>query len=897
MSVEQPTTTNHQPRYLKLSGLEPLVITPESNFINVGERTNVAGSRKFLRLIKEGNFEEALSIARHQVEGGAQIIDINMDDGLIDGKEAMIKFLNLVIAEPDIARVPIMIDSSKWDIIEAGLQVVQGKCVVNSISLKEGEEEFIRQAKLIRRYGAAVVVMAFDETGQADNYDRRIEIARRSYDILVEKVKFAPEDIIFDLNIFPVATGMDEHRKNATDFIEGTRWVRKNLRHCSVSGGVSNVSFSFRGNNVVREAMHSVFLYHAIQAGMNIGIVNPAILEVYDNIPKDLLERVEDVVLDRRDDATERLLDFAETVKGTAKEKKKDLSWREESLQDRITRALVKGIDEYIVEDVEAARNSVQKPIEVIEGHLMTGMNVVGDLFGSGKMFLPQVVKSARVMKKAVAHLLPYIEEDKDTISSSNGKILMATVKGDVHDIGKNIVSVVLACNNYEIIDLGVMVPPEKIIAEAKQHNVDIVGLSGLITPSLDEMVFLAREMHRQDFIVPLLIGGATTSKAHTAVKIDPQYKHAVVHVNDASRAVTVVGDLLQKDRSGKYVEMLKKDYAKFREGFLDRQKTKSYVSLSEARKNRLKIDWDTSEISKPKELGIQVIKNFDLQLLEKYIDWTPFFRSWDLHGRFPKLLKDKVVGEQASELYKDAQQMLKRIYSDKLLEGRAIFGLFEANSVIDDDIEITTASDKIHFRTLRQQGKKAEGRPNLALADFIAPKGSGKKDYMGCFCVSTGFGTAEVATKFESENDDYNSIMIKALADRLAEAFAEYLHEQVRKIHWGYVSNENLSNDELIKEDYKGIRPAPGYPACPDHLEKETIWELLQVKKQIGVELTESLAMWPAASVSGYYFANREGRYFGLGKIKKDQVVDFAQRKNISVEKATKWLQPNITD
>jgi 5-methyltetrahydrofolate--homocysteine methyltransferase len=897
MSIEQPPTNNQQPRYLKLSGLEPLVVTPDSNFINVGERTNVAGSRKFLRLIKEENFEEALSIARHQVEGGAQIIDINMDDGLIDGKEAMVKFLNLVIAEPDIARVPIMIDSSKWDIIEAGLQVVQGKCVVNSISLKEGEEEFMRQAKLIRRYGAAVVVMAFDEIGQADNYDRRIEIAQRSYDILVEKVKFAPEDIIFDLNIFPVATGMDEHRKNALDFIEGTRWVRANLPHCSVSGGVSNVSFSFRGNNAVREAMHSVFLYHAIQAGMNIGIVNPAILEVYDNIPIDLLERVEDVVLDRRDDATERLLDFAETVKGTAKEKKKDLSWREEPLQDRITRALVKGIDEYIVEDVEAARKSVEKPIKVIEGHLMTGMNVVGDLFGSGKMFLPQVVKSARVMKKAVAYLLPYIEEDKDNVSSFNGKILMATVKGDVHDIGKNIVSVVLACNNYEIIDLGVMVPPEKIIAEAKQHNVDIIGLSGLITPSLDEMVFLAREMQRQDFNVPLLIGGATTSKAHTAVKIDPQYKHAVVHVNDASRAVTVVGDLLQKDRSGNYIETLKRDYAQFREGFLDRLKTKSYVSLSVARKNKLKIDWNTSEIRKPKELGIQVIKNFDLKLLDNYIDWTPFFRSWELHGRFPLILKDKVVGEQASELYKDAQQLLKRIFSDKLLEGRAIFGLFEANSVIDDDIEITTASDKFHFRTLRQQSKKPEGRPNMALADFIAPKDSGEKDYMGCFCVSTGFGTTEVAAKFEADNDDYNSIMIKALADRLAEAFAEYLHEQVRKTHWAYVSDEDLSNDELIKENYKGIRPAPGYPACPDHLEKETIWELLQVKELIGVELTESLAMWPAASVSGYYFANPEARYFGLGKIKKDQVADFAQRKNISVEKATKWLQPNITD
>ncbi|TDI71900.1 MAG: methionine synthase, partial [Bacteroidetes bacterium] len=710
MNNQQPSAGNQPPRYLKLSGLEPLVITPDSNFINVGERTNVAGSRKFLRLIKEENFEEALSIARHQVEGGAQIIDINMDDGLIDGKEAMVKFLNLVIAEPDIARVPIMIDSSKWEIIEAGLQVVQGKCVVNSISLKEGEEEFIRQAKLIRRYGAAVVVMAFDENGQADNYDRRIEIAKRSYDILVKKVKFAPEDIIFDLNIFPVATGMDEHRKNAVDFIDGTRWVRENLPHCNVSGGVSNVSFSFRGNNKVREAMHSVFLYHAIQAGMNIGIVNPALLEVYDDIPKDLLKRVEDVVLNRRDDATERLLDFAETVKGTTKEKKKDLSWREEPLQDRITRALVRGIDEYIVEDIEAARQSVDKPIKVIEGHLMTGMNVVGDLFGSGKMFLPQVVKSARVMKKAVAYLLPYIEEDQDEVSSFSGKILMATVKGDVHDIGKNIVSVVLACNNYEIIDLGVMVPPEKIIAEAKQQNVDIIGLSGLITPSLDEMVFLAKEMQRQDFNVPLLIGGATTSKAHTAVKIDPQYKHAVVHVNDASRAVTVVGDLLQKDRSENYVETLKKDYAKFREGFLDRQKSKSFVTIAAARKNKLKIDWNTSEIYKPKELGIQVIKDFDLQLLDNYIDWTPFFRSWDLHGRYPNILKNEVVGKQASELFEDAKQILKRIYSEKLLQGRAIFGLFEANSVNDDDIEITTVSEKNHFRTLRQQSKKPEG-------------------------------------------------------------------------------------------------------------------------------------------------------------------------------------------
>ncbi|MEM7186626.1 MAG: methionine synthase [Bacteroidota bacterium] len=893
---QQPTANNDQPRYLKLSGLEPLVITPDSNFINVGERTNVAGSRKFLRLIKEEKFEEALSIARHQVEGGAQIIDVNMDDGLIDGKEAMVRFLNLVIAEPDIARVPIMIDSSKWEIIEAGLQVVQGKCVVNSISLKEGEEEFIRQATLIKRYGAAVIVMAFDEVGQADTLDRRIEIAKRSYEILVNEVRFAPEDIIFDLNIFPVATGMEEHRRNAVDFIEGTRWVRNNLPHCSVSGGVSNVSFSFRGNNVVREAMHSVFLYHAIQAGMNIGIVNPALLEVYDDIPKDLLEHVEDVILNRRDDATERLLDFAETVKGTTKERSVDLSWREEPLQDRITRALVKGIDEYIEQDAEEARSSVDRPIQVIEGHLMTGMNVVGDLFGSGKMFLPQVVKSARVMKKAVAYLLPYIEAEKDAGASSNGKILMATVKGDVHDIGKNIVSVVLACNNYEIVDLGVMVPPEKVIAEAKAHNVDVVGLSGLITPSLDEMVFLAKEMQRQEFEVPLLIGGATTSKAHTAVKIDPQYKHAVVHVNDASRAVTVVGDLLQQDRSADYVANLKQEYATFREGFLDRQKAKTYLPLETARANKFKIDWAKTATAKPKELGIQ-LSEINLEDLMAYIDWSPFFRSWDLHGRYPDILTDEVVGVQATELFEDAQKMLHRIISEELLEARGIFGLFEANTVDHDDIEVIHSEEKIHFRTLRQQSKKAEGRPNIALADFVAPKTSGVQDYVGCFCVSAGFGTAEVAAQFEAEHDDYSSIMVKALADRLAEAYAEYLHERVRKEHWGYASEEKLTNEELIKEAYKGIRPAPGYPACPDHLEKETIWELLKVEEQIGVTLTESLAMWPAASVSGYYFAHPEARYFGLGKIKEDQVANYAQRKNISEEKATKWLQPNIAD
>jgi 5-methyltetrahydrofolate--homocysteine methyltransferase len=890
-------------RFLKLSGLEPLVITPESNFVNVGERTNVAGSKKFLRLIKEEKFEEALDIAREQVEGGAQIIDVNMDDGLIDGKEVMVKFLNLIVAEPDIARVPIMIDSSKWDIIEAGLQVVQGKCVVNSISLKEGEEEFIKHAKLIRRYGAAVIVMAFDEVGQADNYERRLEITKRSYDILVDKVGFPPEDIIFDLNIFPVATGMDEHKLNALDFIKATAWVKENLPFCSVSGGVSNVSFSFRGNNPVREAMHSVFLYHAIKAGMNMGIVNPSMLEVYDDIPKDLLEHVEDVILNRREDATERLLDFAETVIGKEKENKIDLSWREEPLQNRITRALVKGIDQYIVEDVEAARLSVKAPIEVIEGHLMTGMNVVGDLFQSGKMFLPQVVKSARVMKKAVAYLLPFIEEEKlknplpEGSSSSAGKILMATVKGDVHDIGKNIVSVVLACNNYEIVDLGVMVPPEKIINAAKEEKVDIIGLSGLITPSLDEMVFLAKEMQRQNFTVPLLIGGATTSKAHTAVKIDPQYKSAVVHVNDASRAVTVVGDLLQKESSNKYKENIKLDYADFRQKFLNRGKHKEYLTLEEARKNKYQLDWAKAEIVEPKTLGIQMIEDFDLRVLVPYIDWSPFFRSWELHGKYPDILEDEVVGKQATELFADAKAMMKKILDGKLFKAKAIFGLFPANTINDDDIALTHNGEEYIFRTLRQQAKKYVGKPNFALSDFIAPKESGLQDYIGCFCVSTGFGTDELADGYRKNLDDYNSIMVKALADRFAEAFAEYLHKEVRIDHWGYAADEGLSNEELIKESYVGIRPAPGYPACPDHLEKLTLWELMEVKEKIGVELTDSLAMWPAASVSGYYFGNPEARYFGVGKIKEDQVADFAARKGIPLEEATRWLAPNIAD
>ncbi|WP_439131972.1 methionine synthase [Polaribacter sp.] len=921
---QQPTTIN-QKRYMKLSGLEPLVLNENSNFINVGERTNVAGSRKFLRLIKEEKFDEALDIARHQVDGGAQIIDINFDDGLIDGKEAMVRFLNLIAAEPDICRVPIMIDSSKWEIIEAGLQVVQGKCVVNSISLKEGEEKFIWEAKQVKRYGAAVIVMAFDEVGQADNYERRIEIAKRSYDILVNKVNFPSEDIIFDLNIFPVATGMDEHKRNAIDFIEATKWVRENLPNVSVSGGVSNVSFSFRGNNGVREAMHSVFLYHAIQNGMNMGIVNPAMLEVYDDIPKDLLEHVEDVILNRREDATERLLDFAETVKGSKKAAGADLTWRENPLQDRITHALVKGIDAFIIEDVEQARQEADAPIEVIEGHLMIGMNVVGDLFGAGKMFLPQVVKSARVMKKAVAYLNPFIEAAKSDKSEPVGKILMATVKGDVHDIGKNIVSVVLACNNYEIVDLGVMVPPEKIIQTAIDERVDAIGLSGLITPSLDEMVYLAKEMQRQNFELPLLIGGATTSKAHTAVKIDTQYKNAVVHVNDASRAVTVVGDLLNKKSSHLYTAKLKKDYDEFRTKFLKRGKEKSYISIDEARKRKYKIDWETSEIVKPKELGIQTLEQLSLKELVPFIDWSPFFRSWDLHGKFPDILTDKVVGEQATIMYEEAQEMIKEIIAKQLLKPKAIFGLFEANTINDDDIEVSrkpnrniissigsnekkvslevanevvekSHNHKIVFRTLRQQLKKREGIPNLALADFIAPKETDKKDYIGAFCVGI-FGAQELADSYRTKEDDYNAIMAQAIADRFAEAFAEYLHKQIRTKHWGYAVNEALTNEDLIKENYKGIRPAPGYPACPDHLEKETIWDLLDVENQIGVTLTESLAMWPAAAVSGYYFANKEAKYFGLGKITDDQVTDYSERKGITKEKAQKWLHSNLAE
>ncbi|MCZ8168101.1 MAG: methionine synthase [Flavobacterium sp.] len=909
MSKEIPTTDNRQPitQYLQLSGLEPLIITPETNFVNVGERTNVTGSRKFLRLIKEGNYEAAVDIARAQVEGGAQIIDVNMDEGMLDGVEAMTKFLNLIAAEPDIARVPVMIDSSKWEIIEAGLKVIQGKGVVNSISLKEGESAFIHHAKLIKRYGAAVIVMAFDEVGQADTYERRIEICKRSYDILVNQVGFPATDIIFDPNIFPVATGMEEHRRNAVDFFLATKWIRENLPYAHVSGGVSNVSFSFRGNDKVREAMHSAFLYHAIQHGMTMGIVNPEMLEIYDEIDPDLLTYVEDVLLDRRDDATERLLDYAENLKSDTKTTDKVVQeWRNGSVQERLTHSLVKGLDEFIEQDVEEARQLVDKPIQVIEQHLMNGMNVVGDLFGSGKMFLPQVVKSARVMKKAVAYLLPFIEASKDGQSAGAGKVLMATVKGDVHDIGKNIVSVVLACNNFEIIDLGVMVPPEKIIQTAVAENVDIIGLSGLITPSLDEMVYLAKEMERLNISIPIMIGGATTSRAHTAVKIAPEYTGSVVHVNDASRAVTVASNLLQPENKATYAEQIREEYDQLREGYLSRSREKEFLRLSEARANKLRLDWSEYHPAQPNFIGVQEVK-VTLAELVPFIDWTPFFHSWQLFGKYPAILKDDVVGEQAQQLFDDAQKMLAQIVEENWFTAKGLVGIFPANTVNDDDIEVLPTTDNPQpttdnrqpttFLTLRQQSKKNIGAPNIALADFIAPKESCIQDYIGCFCVTTGFGVDEKAAVFEKDLDDYQAIMVKALGDRLAEAFAEYLHLKVRKEIWGYASDEQLDNLALIAEDYKGIRPAPGYPACPDHLEKPTIWKLLNVEERIGVTLTESMAMWPAASVSGYYFAHPESKYFGLGKIKADQVEDYAQRRGVSVEVAHKWLAPNVAD
>lgn len=876
---------------LILSGLEPLIITEDSNFVNVGERANVAGSRKFLRLIREEKFEEALDVAREQVEGGAQILDVNMDDGMIDGKEAMVNFLHLIASEPDISRIPVMIDSSKWEIIEAGLKCVQGKCVVNSISLKEGEEAFIKQAKHLKLMGAAVIVMAFDEVGQADSLERRIEICKRSYDVLVDQVGFPPQDVIFDPNIFPVATGMEEHRKNALDFFLATKWIKENLPHARVSGGVSNVSFSFRGNNAVREAMHAAFLYHAIQHGMDMGIVNPSQLEVYDEIDKELLERVEDVLLDKRDDSTERLLDFAESFKGQSKGRIVDNAWRKGTVQERITHALVKGITEFIVEDTEEARQQLDKPLHVIEGPLMEGMNVVGDLFGSGKMFLPQVVKSARVMKKAVAYLQPYLEAEKDGANQSAGKILMATVKGDVHDIGKNIVSVVLACNNYEIVDLGVMVPMDKILKTAKEENVDVIGLSGLITPSLDEMITVAKEMKRQQFHVPLLIGGATTSRAHTAVKVDPEYGNGVVHVNDASRSVAVVSELLS-ERSEVYKQSLRDDYEKVREGYAKNRSKKETLSFEEANANALKTDWASVSIHTPKFLGIQKVENQPLAELVPFIDWTPFFKTWQLHGKFPRILEDDVVGAEAKKLYADAQEMLKKIVSENWVQANGVFGIWPANSN-GNDIELANESND-RFIALRQQTKKAGGKASLALSDYVAPIESGVQDYVGAFAVTAGLGIEGKVEEFEANHDDYNSILLKALADRLAEAFAEFLHLKVRKEIWGYAQDENLENTDLISEKYQGIRPAPGYPACPDHLEKDTIFKLLN-PKDIGLQLTESRAMFPAAAVSGYYFANENAKYFGLGKIEKDQVEDYAKRRGISMEEAEKWLAPSL--
>ncbi|ODN67933.1 methionine synthase [Methylophaga muralis] len=889
--------------YCRLSGLEPLTITPESLFVNIGERTNVTGSIRFAKLIKEGDYDTALEVARQQVENGAQIIDINMDEGMLDSQDAMVTFLNLVAAEPDISRVPIMIDSSKWEIIEAGLKCIQGKGIVNSISLKEGEEKFIEQAKLVRRYGAAVIVMAFDEDGQADTRERKREICTRSYEILTEKVHFPPEDIIFDPNIFAVATGIDEHNNYAVDFIEATRDIKQSLPHAMISGGVSNVSFSFRGNNPVREAIHAVFLYHTIKAGMDMGIVNAGQLAIYDDLPEELRERVEDVILNRRNDATDRLLEIADKYKGDGSvEKKEDLEWRSLPVVKRLEYALVKGIADFVEEDTELARQEYAKPLEVIEGPLMDGMNVVGDLFGEGKMFLPQVVKSARVMKKAVAYLMPFIELEKDdsTVSSSNGKILMATVKGDVHDIGKNIVGVVLQCNNFEIIDLGVMVPAQKILDAAREHNVDIIGLSGLITPSLEEMAHMAKEMERLGFEIPLMIGGATTSLIHTAVKIDPNYHGPVIYVKDASRAVGVAQNLVSKITRDDFVGKIKTDYQTKREQHKGRKSTRRLLTLKQARANKTKIDWPTYQAVKPAQTGIQVFDDYPLQELVDRIDWTPFFQSWELAGRYPRILTDEIVGEHATHLFEDAKKMLKQIVDEKWLKARAVIGLFPANSVGDDDIEIYTDDSRqqvlMKLHSLRQQAEKPPGRPNAALADFLAPKETGVEDYIGAFAVTAGIGIDEHIERFEADHDDYHSIMLKALADRLAEAFAERMHERVRKEFWGYKKDEQLDNEDLIDEKYQGIRPAPGYPACPDHTEKGLLWDLLDVEKRIGMTLTESFAMLPTAAVSGFYFAHPESRYFGLGKISEDQVKDYAKRKNWTLDYAERWLAPALS-
>jgi len=882
----------------RLSGLEPLVIRPELNFLNIGERTNVTGSPKFAKLILNGQFEEALSVARQQVDGGAQIIDVNMDEGMLDSEKAMVNFLHLIASEPDICRVPIMIDSSKWSVIEAGLQCVQGKGVVNSISLKEGEEKFKEQAHIIKRYGAAVVVMAFDEEGQADTTERKVGICTRAYNILTKEVGFPPQDIIFDPNILTVATGIDEHNNYAMNFLEATRQIKATLPHCKVSGGLSNISFSFRGNNGVREAMHTAFLFHAIKAGLDMAIVNAGQLGVYEEIPKDLLELVEDVLLNRRPDATERLVTFAETVKQQGKVVVKDDAWRKGSVEERLSHALVKGIVEYIDEDTEEARQKFDKPIKVIEGPLMDGMNIVGELFGAGKMFLPQVVKSARVMKKAVAFLLPFMDKEKESSGrGAQGRVLMATVKGDVHDIGKNIVGVVLGCNNYEIIDLGVMVPCDKILKIAKEKNVDMIGLSGLITPSLDEMVHNAKEMAREGFNIPLLIGGATTSKAHTAVKIAPGYNEPVVHVLDASLAVNVVRQLLSEEEKPGFVEKVRQQQASAREAYETKKTTKKLLPLKESRKRRMAIDWQASDIAKPNFVGTRVIEKQPLEDLVPLIDWTPFFHTWELKGRYPKIFDDPTVGSKAQELFDDAQGLLKEIIEKKLLTARAVYGFFPANSV-EDDIEVyqdeSRSSVVTTFHTLRQQLEKPKGDANFALADFVAPKSTGVADYIGGFAVTAGIGIEAICERFEKDHDDYNSIMAKALADRLAEAFAEWLHREARN-EWGYGHKEDFSNEELIRERYRGIRPAPGYPACPDHTEKGLLFTLLNAEQSTGIQLTESFAMFPAASVSGLYFAHPQAKYFGVGKIDHDQVKDYAARKQMDLATVERWLSPNL--
>lgn len=889
--------------YLRLSGLEAVTVQPESLFINIGERTNITGSPKFSKLILNDKYEEALAVARQQVEGGAQIIDVNMDEGMLDSEKAMVKFLNLIASEPDIAKLPIMIDSSRWSVIRAGLQCLQGKGIVNSISLKEGEEEFLQHAREVMDYGAAVVVMAFDETGQADSFERRIEICERSYKLLVS-IDFPPQDIIFDPNILTVATGLEEHNNYAVDFIKATRWIKENLPLVHVSGGVSNISFSFRGNNVVREAMHSAFLYHAIKAGLDMGIVNAGMLEVYEEIDPTLLVHIEDVLLNRRDDATERMVDFAETIKSKGKRVEKSEEWRKGTVQERLSHALVKGIIDYLDNDVEEARLAYDKPLEVIEGPLMDGMNVVGDLFGSGKMFLPQVVKSARVMKKAVAYLLPFIEAEKlkneDQSERKNaGKIVMATVKGDVHDIGKNIVAVVLACNNFEVIDLGVMVPAQKIIDEAIAQNADIIGLSGLITPSLDEMANFGKEADRNGLKLPLIIGGATTSRIHTAVKIAPNYSGPTVHVLDASRSVGVCTNLLNPATKDEYIKTIHEDYTKTREAHLRKRSDKRYVSIEEARKNRFQTDWMDYVPPKPTFFGTKVFNNFSFEELEPYIDWTPFFHTWELRGRYPRILTDKVVGVEATKLFDDAKKMLRNLVDNKLLTANGVIGFWPANN-IGDDIELYTDDSRTEvltrIHTLRQQSEKVPGEPHYALSDFVAPKDSGRADYWGGFAVTSGIGCDELVKEYEKNHDDYNSIMVKALADRFAEAFAEKMHEMVRKEFWGYSREEEFTNEELIKEKYDGIRPAPGYPACPDHTEKRTLFDLLNAEENAGIHLTESFAMYPTAAVSGFYFSHPHSRYFGLGKIAKDQVEDYAIRKGADLETVEKWLSPNLS-